>query len=171
MTDLAKRLNPPSLDVSDADIRTQAAEEQKTDRPEPEPIQNPRLEEAYTFPFSFTDARGRTYTGTFTNHILNTHEKMQVAILNAQYNAGLPYESIEGGQQVVNRGIAWMTYSLRGRSNLVPKGWADNLRQLKNDDLIIELFSEVSAHEGFFHGRITDNPASQDPAADPSEGA
>lgn len=140
------------LTKSDEELR-QDIEEEKESKEAVIEKTDPRDKEAYFFAFKYEDLKGRKYTANFTNHILSIGEKMNVAALESSFNSGQPYDSIEPIQQIVNRGVAHMTFSLKKRENQVPKGWADNLRSLKDGDLILALFGEVSAHEGTFHGR------------------
>jgi hypothetical protein len=163
MTTLEKRLAMSHIQKSDEELRqtvldqSEEAEEKQKEAARPEPEKkDPRDEKLYTFPFKFTDLKGRTFSGTFTNQILSIGEKMNVSALESSFNGGQPYDSIEPVQQVVNRGIAHMTFSLKKRADLKPKGWADNLRTIDDEDLVLALFSEVSAHEGTFHGRTKD---------------
>lgn len=157
------------VEKTDAEIR-ESAEEKKTaalEEAAKKPEQkDPRLQRKYTFPFSYKNQRGDLYTGTFTNEILTIGEKMDVGALESQFNGGQPYDSIEPMTQVINRGIAHMTYSLKTRANQSPKGWADNLRKLDDGDLIVALFVEVSGHENFFRGLIKEEASSEGPEGD-----
>lgn len=161
MTDLTKKLSMDHLSLDDDELRsqleaeTQADEEKKAEKEKPpEKKADPRDKETYTFNFKWTSGRGVTYSGTFTNKILAIGEKQQVSVLESNFNGGQPYDSIESMQQIINRGIAHMTFSLVSREKMVPKDWAKNLRKLHDENLVIALFGEVSAHEAIFHGRV-----------------
>lgn len=168
MSDLSQKLAMDHLKKSDADLRTKVEEQReeidskKEEAEKPLAVQksNPMNAREYTFPFSFTNLRGETFSAQFTNHILNLQQKQNVGVLESQFNGGQPYESLEPITQAVNRGLAWMTFSLRGRDRQEPKGWADSLLNQDDEDLILALFSEVSAHESQFHGRSQNQASS-----------
>lgn len=170
--DLTKKLTMDHLQKDDEQVREELESSQA---PAGTPPSNPMDEELYPFAFKFTDAKGREYSGDFVNRILSIQDKMNVAALESTFNGGQPHDSIDPMQQVVNRGVAWMTFSLLERKNLRgPKTkkdvkgdkWAKNLRALLDDDLVIALFQEVSAHEGHFHGRTESEGTSEDTAGD-----
>lgn len=153
MTELSKKLTMTHL-KSDEELR-QDVEEHVEVEAKKEDKKDPKIKEVYVFPFKYTTPSGKVYSATFSNSILSIGEKMNVSALESTFNAGQPYDSIQPIQQIINRGIAHMTFSLKKRENQIPKGWADNLRMLKDEDLVLALFGEVSAHEGTFHGRNT----------------
>ncbi len=167
MENLTKRLSMDHVQKSDVEMREQIEEREAAieklaedaDAP-PEKKRSPRDERTYSFPFKYTTARGVTYEATFTNHILDIGTKQRVSIMESQLNGGQPYDSIEPLTQTINRGIAWMAFSLRERTNQKPAKWADNLRALDDENIVLALFEEVSAHEGQFHGRDAGSPES-----------
>jgi hypothetical protein len=175
MADLTKKLAMTHLQKSDEELRLQAEERadasEKTREVPPEKKPDPRDQEVYTFPFQYTDLKGKVYKGTFTNHVLSIGDKMNVSALESSFNGGQPYDSIEDVQKIVNRGIAHMTFSLRKREAQSPPKWADNLRLLKDEDLVLALFAEVSAHEGTFHGRTSSQESGEDATGDAPAGA
>lgn len=166
MGSLSNKLAMNHLERSDADLASEIEEDMKESEAEEEVKADPRDQETYSFPFEYVDRKGRKFSAMFTNQILSIGEKMSVAALASKFSAGQPYDSVEPLQQVINHGVAHMTVSLKKRANQKPKKWADNLRILKDDDLILALFGEVSAHEGVFHGRIEASEGSEGQAGD-----
>lgn len=160
MSDLQAKLSMSHVQ-SDEELRQQlldqaaSTEKEREEANDPETKKDERDKPLYTFPFKYVNRRGETFSGVFTNQILKIADKMNVAVMESQFNGGQPYESIETVQGMVNRGMAWMMFSLVKRLNQSPSGWADNLRALDDEDLVLALFQEVSAHEGYFHGRTT----------------
>lgn len=148
--DISKKFAMDHL-KSDAELRAEV--EQKIEPKKEVPKKDPRDEETYPFQFKYEDAKGRKFSGSFTNKILTIQEKMARASLEASFAGGFR-DSLDDTQQIVNLAIAHMTFSLVKRDEQSPPKWADNLRSLTDENVILALFEEVSAHEGIFHGRV-----------------
>jgi hypothetical protein len=106
-----------------------------------------RTEKTWTFAFSWTDERKKTWEGTFTNKILSIAERQQAAILEAKLCGGLPYDAIDPATRNVNHAIAHMVFSLRDSPP-----WAKDLRKLEDALLVIAIYQEVASHEATFFG-------------------
>lgn len=167
MSDLAKRLAMPHLSKTDEEVRADL-EEALAQKPEEksEERADPRDKPVYTFSFKYTNRRGKVYSATFTNHILNIQDQQAMGAYEATMTGGTPVEAIAEDIRALNRAISWMTFSLKKRAHQIPKGWADNFRALDDRDLILAVFQEVDAHQGIFHGFGKDPIEGEEEAGD-----
>jgi len=151
---VAEKLRMTHLEnSSDEELRKQlqeASEEGDLDNGVEE-LTNPKLQEKYSFHFSFKDDRGQPWEGDFTNEILDITARGQAAVLESSLNGGVPYESMPRLMASIHHAIAHMTFSLTKRP-----AWAKSLRKLKDTNIIFALFEEVAEHEATFHGRNKD---------------
>lgn len=139
MTKIPNMLDHLDEEVSDADLRAALDGSSSTE-------ENPLDKEMYTFAFSWTDKRGKTFKGTFTNKILNLGEQTKVSVLCAQMLGGMPLHSIDDNMRYITRIIAHMTFSLAEKR----PAWAENLRAIRDVGLIEALWKEVNAHESHY---------------------
>jgi hypothetical protein len=116
----------------------------------------PPDEETWTFPFSFTDIRGKIWAGTFVNEILDLEKQGYVAILRSRLQGGQPHDSIDPSIVELNLAIAWMTYSLTKR-----EAWAKNVLKVKDPDVVMALYAKVRAHEDRYFRRTANPSASE----------
>lgn len=116
-------------------------------------LENPRLHEEYTFPIKWKNARGRSFEGSFTNRTLNAFQKTQVGVMCAKLCQGLPFDSLPVDSQILIRKMAHLEISLTGKR----PDWAEDLGQIKDEELIDEIYAEVLEHERIFRGYRTDS--------------
>jgi hypothetical protein len=143
--------------MSIADAAAQSAEEIKkeiTKGGEKSPdeqvadLDEPRLKEDWTFPFSYTDLVGREWKGEFTNRILSVDQINQVGVIRARLCGNAPIDALDMTTLNNAEAHAHLTVSLIKR----PK-WAVDLGKLKDPEILRRLYVEVSSHEDIFHGR------------------
>lgn len=139
MTHLSEETQADTEDLKKA-ILLQTQPEQAAPQPPVRP--DPRDEDEWTFQFSWTDPRGKTYTGTFTNKILTMGEQQSMAALITRFTAGAPWDALLPDVQITTRAIAHMTFSLTKRPP-----WASDLRKVKDPALILALWGRVASHE------------------------
>lgn len=131
--------------------------EDKSPEQQVEDLRDPRLQEEWTFDFSYTDQRGRTWQGEFTNKILNLIEIPRVAAIRSQMLGNIPIDAADYGTYQHTHRLAHMTISLINRPR-----WAegDKLGSLYDPQIVSELFRKVASHEAIFFGRDEDQEAS-----------
>jgi hypothetical protein len=117
----------------------------------------PPDEETWTFPFSYTDARGQVWAGTFTNEILDLEKQGYVANLRSRLQGGQPQDSIDPSIIELNLAIAWLAYSLVGKK----PDWAKNLRKIKDPEVVMSLYVKARAHEDRYFRRTANPSASE----------
>jgi len=112
---------------------------------------DPKTKEEYTFQFKYSNGRGKTWRGEFTNRIISMQDRQIIASLQAQWQGAMPHAAIDPDLATFNFILAHLAVSLK-----LGKGtdWAKDLRALHDPDLIQALYEEVSLHEATFHGRI-----------------
>jgi hypothetical protein len=143
MDDIAKRLEMAHLSEEQLVARTKR---------EPKPKPPTKIPREHTFQINYTSETGQVYRGSFTTRALSVGEKIAVAQVDAELRAGLPPTSFTEEDRLLIRATSWMTIALIKRENLSPPGWADNLREITDEDLLYELFKEVSSHQASFLG-------------------
>lgn len=127
-------------DLSDEELRASLVAEVEEKQ---EDTEDPRDQLTWVFDFSYTDTRGKTWSGVFTNKVLSIGEQQQVSVLRAKFNGAMPIESIDDNMLYINGAIAHMTFSLQGER---PE-WAKNLRAIHDPMLIHALWEKVGSHE------------------------
>lgn len=137
-----KHLEPVASDDLIAEAREHMGEAEPHAENEPAPAVDPRDQEEWTFQFEWTDSRGKTWKGQFTNKILDISEMQLCANLKARQLGGMPLSSFDEGTLVVTGAIAHMTVSL-----IKVPDWAKDLRKLKDTALILQLWAKVDGHE------------------------
>lgn len=120
--------------------------------------EDPTWREDHPFEFEWKDESGRSWRGSFVNRILTIREKRQVAVLEATFAGGLPFQSISPYQRGLNHACAHMAISLTER----PK-WAEDLSAIHEDRVIMALWEVVQSHEEGFRGldRASEDRAEQ----------
>jgi hypothetical protein len=155
--ELTDRLTPKHLDPEEMKKRIEAEVVKATD---PIPVMPPtsggKLEREYTWQFSWTDGRGRTWSGQFRNKVLSVRDRQMVGILRARLAAGVPLEALDDMTAEVNLMIAHLTYSLAERP-----AWAKDLAALDDVRLLQEIYLEVADHEATFFGYRPASPAGE----------
>lgn len=111
---------------------------------------DPKTKEEYVFDFSYTDGRGKVWSGKFKNKIITLMDRQGIGNLQTQWQGGYPYSSCDPEIAGLNYILAHMAVSLqpvRGGE------WAksDAIRKLTDLGLVQKLYEEVSAHEAKFH--------------------
>lgn len=117
---------------------------------ESEDLDDPRLQEEYTFRFHYVDGRKRVHRGEFTNKVLSIRDRQAVGALQAQWQLGYSHSGYDPEISAMNYVLAHMAVSLSPGTGAE---WAKDLRGLRDVDLIQKLYEEVQAHEARFHGR------------------
>lgn len=123
-----------------------------------EETQDPKEARAYTFDFSYTDARGKLYAGKFTNQILTIKQRRQVKVTKAQMSGGVSVSALDADQWEMNEMIAHMAISLDRKS--MPE-WALDLEELTDDRIVYQLYAEVASHEATFRGGGAADPSGE----------
>jgi hypothetical protein len=113
------------------------------------PENDPRHQKEYTFEFKWADGRDRVWEGTFTNHVLSVKERSMVGVMRARLSGGQPYDALDPLTQEINLMISHMTFSLAEKDR---SGWAKDLREIENLQLLQALYGEVVKHESTFFG-------------------
>jgi len=113
---------------------------------------DPKDHEEYMFTLRHKTKRGKVYEGTFTNRILTTGENQQAAALKARFAAGMAFDSMEPTIRALNEAIAHMSYSLWSKDGKTFRGpqWAQDLRDVLDQDAVFAVWQEVWAHESHF---------------------
>ena len=150
-TDLDSALNMKHLDVPDEDLREQALKAVETPTEEASSNEpDPRDNEEWTFQFSWTDNRGKTWAGAFTSKILTLGDTQAVANLQSRFAGGAPWESLTPDARAMNLMIAQLTFALTKRPT-----WAESLRELHDPMIVYQLFERVVSHETRYFRRPT----------------
>lgn len=119
--------------------------------------QDPRDAKRYTFPFEYTDARGKVWRGTFTNNVLTVGQYRQVKIIKANLNAALPVSALDASTWELNEMVSHLMVSLDQEAEGFP-AWAKKLDDLYDARIIEALYQEVASHEARFHRREPVDP-------------
>lgn len=112
---------------------------------------DPRDQKEFTFELSYTDPRGKRWSGRFTNRILSILDRQRVKVLKARMSGGLPVAALDADIWTLNEMIAHLSISLIKRPI-----WAEELTDLYDEDLIGQIYEEVAAHEARFFRRRPD---------------
>lgn len=122
------------------------------DAAEPEEDEaNSRRNPVFTFDFHHATARGKVYTGTFTNSVLTAGQEAGMGVVIARVTGGAPWESLPEDVQRLARAIAHLTLSLNDSDgNFTGPAWARDLRKVLDVDVILALFNEALLHENTF---------------------
>jgi hypothetical protein len=143
---LKKRLEPPQQDEDQAEVIKKKIEQLSKEK-EKAIVEDPKSEPEYTFDLNYIDARGKAWTGTFTNKILTRRERRQVGIMRSMLVSGRPYESLDLGTRDDALIDAHLAVSLTQK----PK-WAEKLDDLHDFRIAQAIYEEVLAHEAHFLG-------------------
>jgi len=146
--ELAKRVKADHL--TDGGLAEEVKKAAEAPPPEKTPETDPRLQKVYTFEFRWTDGRGKKWTGTFTNHILNIREQEMVGQMAARLRGGLSYDAMDAYTNELNLMLAHLTFSLEMRDR---PDWAKDLGEIDNVELLQALYAEVDLHQRTFRGR------------------
>lgn len=114
-------------------------------------LNDPKMQEEYTFNFNWKDNRGKSWTGAFSNKILSIKEQQAVGVLRASLSGGVDFKALDPYTAEINLMIAHMTFSLTDKPD-----WAKELRDLNDVSLLQELYGEVASHEATFFGDRND---------------
>lgn len=137
-----------SMAPSDEELKKQVSDASLPEAPKVDPDKpDPRSEKVYTFNLDYKDARGKVWTGKFSNKILSIHERQQVGVMRSMLGAGQPVESLDRMTIELNLIVAHLTYSLASQPF-----WAENLRSLDDPGLLQAIYEEVDSHESHFLG-------------------
>lgn len=121
-----------------------------------EKLDDPKLKETYDFTIDYTNARGRTWRGPFTNKILDFDDISKVGIIKANMFGGMPIHCFDAYTIDHNEKLAHLTVSLVSRPDWCEGG---KLSRLKDKGLLDAIYAEVSSHEVTFLGSETDQKA------------
>jgi hypothetical protein len=126
-----------------------AARAAKGDDPEAkfQEVDHPLLSETYRFDLDYTDLRGRKWAGNFLTHILDVEERSQMSCARARMLGNTPIESHPEDHVELVTAVCHMQFSLDEKPD-----WL-NFGKLKNPDVIMAIWEEVSSHEDTFSGR------------------
>jgi len=163
---------PSTTAETAADLRAQAAELARAPlvaAPDPEEEKDAESEldaTEVTFDFKHVDRRGNTHEGVFTNRILTVGEQQAAAATSARLSGGVPREALDAGAAVLNDAIAHMALSFTEAKTGDFRGpsWAQDLRALFEQEIIIELWKKVVAHERRFFRLDEVAESGQEPA-------
>ena len=127
----------------------------------PQQNENPKMNKEYAFEFKYVDAHGKSWSGPFTNRILNYTDHSRVGAIKARLSGGVPFESLDPYTVNHNEKLAHLTISLTKR----PK-WAADLGELYDQKILDQLYTEVASHEAAFHGRSGDQAVGENRESD-----
>ena len=123
-----------------------SAMEQK-DAPSDDVLSDPKMQEEYTFAFSWKAPNGKEFTGTFTTKILSIAERQNMGALRAHFSNGMAYQALDPLTNEINMILAHLAYALVKKPS-----WANDLRQYPYPELLQSLYDEVASHEATFLG-------------------
>lgn len=118
------------------------------------PDVDPRDSVEYTFEFHYADARGKLWTGKFTNRILTIGQKRAVKVLKAKLSGQVSVASLDADVWELNEILAHLAYSLDTKVPSFPE-WARDLEKLHDEGIVYALWKEVDSHESRFRRRGT----------------
>lgn len=144
VNELAKKLEPTHLPSPD-EVAKEV--EKKESAQETARADDPRSEEEYAFELNYLDARGKVWKGRFINKILNEKERRQVGIMRSMLSQGQPYEALDHATRDSCLIHAHLAVSLKDRPE-----WAKNLDELRDPNIVQEIYEEVFGHENWFLG-------------------
>lgn len=124
-----------SLAQSAEKLSLQAAVEAppKADDPPDAPV--------WEFSFSFTDRRGRLFTGEFTHKIQTQMESLRAAVVRSRLLDGQPVESFDRNL------VSYLDIVCQLNSSLTKRpSWADDLLSLDSQEVVYALWDKCSAH-------------------------
>jgi type IV secretory pathway VirB3-like protein len=118
---------------------------------------DPRLQERYSFAFSWTNKRGKVFEGQFVNKILTIGEKMSAGVTRARMQMGVPLEALSLDTHNLLFMTTWLQQSLVEKPT-----WASDLLALSSEELVRLIFAKVDDHERYFRGDATsDSPGEE----------
>ena len=131
------------------EIKKQLEGESESDpQAELEALEDPKMQEKYTFDFAHTDGRGKVWSGKFTNKILNGMERRKRGLLRASLCGGIPITALDGDTYAEAVEEAHLKFSLTECP-----GWAKDLSKLYDGMIQSKLYEEALSHEDTFCGR------------------
>lgn len=151
---------PPHLKEAmeaDDDAKERVEEEAKKEAPDDEKkelteVQRAMMQKEYNFEFSYKDAHGKVWTGTFTNTVTSIKMQRLIGRYRAELNLGTPFTMLDPVTSELNMILAHLGFSLKVDAN--PEGhWAHDLEALEDFNVLYKLYEEVMAHEATFLGR------------------
>ena len=145
---LEGNLNPPEEDDSPSEV--EALKEEVGKKLEPVAKDDPKGKEEYTFRVEYTNSKGDTFSGIFTNKILTVGEQRKVNLLLARLNDGLPADSIPEDQYITNKVMAHLSFSIKEATQLSPSKWFENVDGLIDSGPMYAVYQEVASHEATF---------------------
>ena len=118
----------------------------------PKPV-DPKSGNPYTFPFSWTDARGKKWEGTFVTHFPTPQDLLKSGVAQARLLQGTPRDSLDAFTEE----IAFMYSRLLFCLDEKPEWFNDPMNMIDGVPLIQAVYAEVFSFEQFFreHGTIT----------------
>lgn len=143
---LAEKLAPTHL----AHVPNIQAEESAPtpEKPKPADPDAPKRERVYAFDLDYTDGNGKHHRGSFESHALSMQDRQRMAVLEARFGGGQPWECLPPQARSDNMILAHLIVGLKKR----PK-WAEDLQAILDPGVIYALFQEVASHEAIFLGR------------------
>jgi hypothetical protein len=140
----------------------QLAAEIKGDGEKQPETPDPKDAKEYSFELAWTDPRGHTWTGSFTNRILNIGERRKAKIFKAQLGGNVSVEALDVDAWQLNGILAHVAFSLIRKPE-----WAKDLEKIEELGVVYAIWKEVDSHEARFHRR---GPASEDSAGSDADG-
>jgi len=156
--EVAERMKPTYLDgLSTDDLKEEVETEMVKPESEEDPNKDPRSQNPYTFPFSWTDPRGKVWAGSFTTHYPTPRDLLQAGAMQSRLVGGSPKESLDDLTSEIAFIVARLTFCLDEK----PKWFRDPLAIVDGVPLLQAVYSEVLDFEQWFrqHGTVT--PASK----------
>ena len=146
MNDLERTLSMPHLgDMEELKEKAEVVADNKKESNK----SDPKLKKVYTFELNHTDKLGKSWKGTFENHILSIRETQTVGIMQARLSGGMLYESIDPVTRELNYILSHLSVSL---SSEVRPEWAKDLQSLEDAGVLYALYGEVAKHTNTFLG-------------------
>ena len=120
---------------------------------DPDPSDDPRSHNPYTFQFEWTDTRGKKWTGSFTAHYPTPMDLMRSGVMQARMNGSTPKDALDPLSDEIAFIVSRLTYCLDKR----PTWFKDPTAIIDGVPLLQAVYERVLDFEQFFreHGQIT----------------
>ena len=119
----------------------------------PDPIDDPRSHNPYTFQFDWTDTRGKKWSGAFTVHYPTPMDLMRSGVMQARMNGGTARDALDSLSDEIAFIVSRLTYCLDKR----PTWFKDPTAIIDGVPLLQAVYERVLDFEQFFreHGQVT----------------
>jgi len=119
--------------------------------PVPDPVDDPRSRNPYTFQLDWTDTRGHRWQGSFTVHYPTPMDIMRAGVMQARMNGSTPRDALDPLSDEISFITSRLTYCLDKR----PGWFKDPTTIIDGVPLLQAVYERVLDFEQFFreHGQ------------------